>query len=90
MIYDQPKLFHPIVLLNTLEKLIKKVIVERIQFIVASNDFIHLSQLGGLKFKFTTNASVALTHIIHSGWIKGKMTSTLAFDISQFFPSLNH
>ena len=90
MIYDQPKLFHPIVLLNTLEKLIKKVIVERIQFIVASNDFIHLSQLGGLKFKSTTDASVALTHIIHSGWVKGKTTSTLAFDISQFFPSLNH
>ena len=25
-----------------------------------------------------------------SGWAKGKTTSTLAFDISQFFPSLNH
>ena len=31
-----------------------------------------------------------LTHIIHSGWIKNKTTSTLAFDITQFFPSLNH
>ena len=90
MMYDQPKLFHPIVLLNTLEKLIKKVIVERIQFIVASNDFIHLSQLGGLKFKSTTDASVTLTHIVYSGWVKGKTTSTLAFNISQFFPSLNY
>jgi len=90
MSYDQPKSFHPIVLLNTLGKLIEKVIVERIQFTVASNDFIHLSQLGGLKFKFTTDASVALTHIVCSGWVKGKTTSTLVFDISQFFPSLNH
>ena len=57
---------------------------------VASNNFIYPSQLGGLKFKSTTDASVTLTHIVCSGWVKGKMTSTLAFDISQFFPSLNH
>ena len=88
--YDQAKSFHPIVLLNTLEKLIEKVIAERLQFTVINNNFIHLSQLGRLKFKSTTDASVALTHIIHSSWAKGKTTSTLAFDISQFFPSLNH
>ena len=29
-------------------------------------------------------------HIVCSGWAKGKSTSTLAFDISQFFPLLNH
>ena len=88
--YDQPKAFRPIVLLNTLGKLIKKVITERLQFTVASNNFIYPSQLGGLKFKSTIDASVALTHIIQSGWVKDKMTSILAFDISQFFPSLNH
>ena len=36
------------------------------------------------------DAGIALTHIIQSGWAKDKTTSTLAFDISQFFPSLNH
>lgn len=77
-------------LLNTLSKLIEKVIAERLQFIVASNNFIHPSQLGGLKFKSTANAGIALTHIVRSGWAKGKTTSTLAFDIFQFFPSLNH
>ena len=88
--YDSPKLFRPIVLLNTLGKLIKKVIGERIQFHVAANDFIHPSQLGGLKFKSTTDAGVALIHIIWSGWTKNNSTSILAFDISQFFPSLNY
>ena len=88
--YDQPKASRPIVLLNTLGKLIEKIIAERLQFTIASNDFIHPSQLGGLKFKSTTNAGVALTHIVRSGWVKNKTTSTLAFDISQFFPSLNH
>jgi len=76
--YDHPKAFHPIVLLNTLGKLIKKVIVERLQFIVTNNNFIHPNKL------FT------LTHIVCSSWAKNKSTSALAFDITQFFPSLNH
>ena len=73
-----------------LGKLVEKVVAERLQFLVTSNEFIHLSQLGGLKFKSTSDAGIVLTHIIRSGWTKGKTTSTLAFDISQFFPSLNH
>jgi len=89
-LYDNPKAFRPIILLNTLGKLVEKVIAERLQFIVASNNFIHPSQLGGLKFKSTNDAGTVLTHIIRSGWTKGRTTSTLAFDISQFFPSLNH
>ena len=88
--YDSPKAFRPIVLLNTLGKLIEKVIAKRLQFIVASNNFVHLSQLGGLKSKSTTDAGTVLTYIVRSGWTKGRNTSTLAFDIVQFFPSLNH
>ena len=88
--YNNPKAFRPIVLLNTLGKLIEKVIAERLQFTVTSNNFIHPSQLGGLKFKSTADAGIVLTHIIQLGWAKGRPMSTLAFDISQFFPSLNH
>jgi len=65
--YDNPKAFCPIVLLNTLGKLVEKVIAERLQFIVTSNNFIHPSQLGGLKFKSTNDAGTTLTHIICSG-----------------------
>jgi len=36
------------------------------------------------------DTEVALTHIIHSEWAKNITTSTLAFNIAQFFPSLNH
>ena len=56
--YDHPKAFHPIVLLNILEKLIEKVIMERLQFIITNNNFIHPSQLGGLKFKFTSDVGL--------------------------------
>jgi len=88
--YDSLKAFKPIVLLNTVSKLIEKVIGECFQFNMASNDFIHPSQLSGLKFKSTIDTGVALTHIIQTGWVKNLSTSTLAFNIAQFFPSLNY
>ena len=57
---------------------------------MAANNFIYSSQLGGLKFKSMTDADIALTHIIWTVWVKNLLTSTLAFDIVQFFPSLNY
>ena len=88
--YDHAKMFHPIILLNMLGKLIEKVIAKRIQFTVTKNNFIHPCQLGGLKSKSTTDVGVALIYIVRSGWAKEKSTSIFAFNISQFFPSLNH
>jgi len=87
-LYDSPKVFELIVLLNTLGKLIEK--VNRLQFHAISNNFIHQSQLGGLKFKSTSNVGIVLTHFIHMEWVRNLATSTLMFDISQFFPLLNH
>ena len=88
--YNSPKSFRPIVLLNTMEKLIEKVIGDRLQFYIVSNNFIYQSQLGGLKFKSTTDIGIALIHFICMGWIKNILTSSLAFNIAQFFPSLNY
>ena len=88
--YDTPKYFRPIVLLNTMGKLIKKVIRERLQFIMSANNFIYPSQLDRLKFKSMTDMGVALTHIIQMGWVKNLTTSTLTFNIAQFFLSLNY
>ena len=88
--YDFLKSFRSIILLNTLGKIIEKVIGERLQFQVILNNFIHQSQLGRLKFKSTTDTGIALTHFICTRWIKNLSTSSLVFDIAQFFPSLNH
>ena len=88
--YDFSKSFRPIVLLNTIGKLIEKVIGERLQFNTVLNNFIYLSQLSGLKFKSTIDMEVTLMHNIWASWVKNLTTSTLAFDITQFFPSLNH
>ena len=63
---------------------------ERLQFHTISNNFIHQSQLGDLKQRSTTDAGVILTHTICLEWVKNLITSTLTFNIAQFFPSLNH
>ena len=63
---------------------------ECLQFHTISNKFVHQSQLGGLKQRSTTDADVVLTHIICSGWVKNLIMSMLAFNIAQFFPSLNY
>ena len=88
--FDSPKSYQPIVLLNTIGKLFEKMIGECFQFHMISNCFIYFSQLRDFKSRSTTDAGVALTHIICSGWVKNLTMSTLAFNIVQFFPSLNH
>ena len=88
--YDTPKAFCPIVLLNTLGKLIEKVIGHRIQHHTVANNFIHPNQLGGIQQRSTVDAGAYLTHIVRAGWTKNLQTSVVAFDIAQFFPLLNH
>jgi len=66
--YNSTKSFRPIVLLNTVGKFIKKVISKRLQFQTASNNFIYPNQLESLKFKYTTDARVAL-NTYYSFWL---------------------
>ena len=90
MTFNFPKLYHSIVLLNTIGKLFKKIIGKHLQFHMISDNFIHHNQLGGLKQRFTADIEVALTHIICLEWVKNLVMSTLVFNIAQFFPFLNH
>jgi len=60
------------------------------QFLLISNNFIHLCQLSSLKYRSTTDTYITLTHFIQSEWVKNLTTNMLAFNIMQFFPLLNH
>ena len=81
-LYDLPKLFLPIVLLNTTGKIFEKIIGERMQFSLISNNFIHLCQLDRLKHRFTTDVDITFTHLIRLGWVRNLTMSMLAFDIA--------
>ena len=65
--YDSPKIFQPIVFLNMLGRLIKKVISKRLQVQSIFSNFVHLNQLERLKQYLTINAGLYLTHFIHTG-----------------------
>ncbi|CAA7270785.1 unnamed protein product [Cyclocybe aegerita] len=65
-------------------------IANRIQFDAVKHDIFHPNQLGGIHQRSTEDAGLILTHLVRAGWVKGLQTSTLAFDIAQFFPSINH
>ncbi|CAA7269294.1 unnamed protein product [Cyclocybe aegerita] len=62
----------------------------RIQFDAVKHDIFHPNQLGGIRQRSTEDAGLILTHLVPVGWVKGLQTSMLAFDIAQFFPSINH
>ena len=62
--YDTPKAFRPIVLLNTLGKLIEKMIARQLQFDVVKYGILHSNQLGGVAQQSTEDAGVFLTHLV--------------------------
>jgi hypothetical protein len=83
-------MFCPIILLNTIGKLFEKMLAQHMQYNTVWLGIFHSNQLGGIKQQSTEDAGIFLTHLIHAGWTKGLKTSVVAFDIAQFFLSLNH
>ncbi|CAA7270639.1 unnamed protein product [Cyclocybe aegerita] len=61
-----------------------------LRFDAVKHDIFHPNQLGGIHQRSTEDAGLILTHLVRAGWVKGLQTSALAFDIAQFFPSINH
>jgi len=71
-------------------KLIEKAISNRLQFYLLANGFLDPHQFGGICQRSTIDAGIYLTHLIRVGWLRQCHMSILAFDIAQFFLSLNH
>jgi hypothetical protein len=88
--YDTPKSFRPIVLLNTMGKLLEKMLANRLQFEAAEHGVLHPNQFGGVRQNSTEDAGCFLLHVVRAGWQAGLKTSVVAFDLAQFFPSINH
>jgi len=86
--YDTPKAFCPIVLLKTMEKLVEKMIANRLQYEGAVEGILHSCQFGGVCQNSTEDAGVYLMHLVRAGWAKGLKTSVVAFDLAQFSPRL--
>jgi len=59
--YSTPKLFRPIVLLNTMGKPIENMISNRLQFDMIKYDLVHPNQAGGVCQRSTEDAGLFLT-----------------------------
>jgi hypothetical protein len=88
--YQSPRAFQPIVLLNTLGKLMEKMISTCLQFDGVKFELFLPHQFRGIRQRSTEDAGLFLTHLVHTRWAKGLKTSVVAFDVAQFFPSINH
>ena len=62
--YDIPKAFRPIVLLNTVDKLIEKMIARKLQFDAVKYGIFHSNQLGDVAQWSTEDAGMFLTHLV--------------------------
>ena len=88
--YTIPKAYLPIALLNTLGKLLTKILANRLQHDVAEHGILHRDQFGGIQGHSTIDAGLVLTDFISEHREHGWHTSVCAVDVAQFFPSLSH
>ncbi|KAF8627910.1 hypothetical protein AX14_011288 [Amanita brunnescens Koide BX004] len=88
--YTVPKAYRPIALLNTIGKLLTKVIAHRLQFDAAAFSLLHEGQCGGVQKHATIDAGLSLLDFINTNRERGWHVSVCAVDVAQFFPSINH
>ncbi|KAF8686586.1 hypothetical protein AX14_003837 [Amanita brunnescens Koide BX004] len=88
--YSIPKAYRPIALLNTLGKLLTKVLANRLQHDAAEYGLLHRDQFGGIQKHSTIDAGLTLSDFISEHRERGWHTSVCAVDVAQFFPSLSH
>lgn len=84
------KAYRPICLLRTIGKLWEKLIANRLQHDCAVHGLLHPSQCGGVRSHSTEDAGLILIHHLRQARSNGLCSSSLAIDIEQFFPSVNH
>ena len=88
--YTIPKAYRPIALLNTLGKLLTRILANRLQHDAAEFNILHRDQFGGIQGHSTIDAGLVLTDFISEHREQGWHTSACAVDVAQFFPSLSH
>ncbi|KAF8687864.1 hypothetical protein AX14_003632 [Amanita brunnescens Koide BX004] len=88
--YSIPKAYRPIALLNTMGKLLTKILANRLQHDAAQYGLLHREQFGSIQGHSTIDAGLMLTDFISEHRERGWHTSVCTLDVAQFFPSLSH
>ena len=88
--YSVPKSYCPIALLNTMGKLLTKVLANRMQYDAAAFSLLHEGQCSSVQKHTTVDAGLVLLDFINTNCERGWHTSVCAINVAQFFPSLDH
>ena len=88
--YSTPRAWRPIQLLETLGKLLEKIIASRISFDVGRFNLVPPEQFGGRRSSSCLDAALSLTHDIESAWNHQRVASFLCIDVKGFFDNVNH
>ena len=90
--YDTPKSYRPIALLNTMGKLLEKLVANRISKAAEDFNLLPEEQMGARPKRSTISAVELLTEQIHTIWgrDKKKVASLLSLDISGAFDNVSH
>ena len=87
--YDVPKAYCPIVLLNTMWKVITAVVASHITFIMEKYQLLPANHFGGRLGWTTTDAMHLLVNKIKTAWRMGKVSLVLFLDIEGAFLNAN-
>lgn len=90
--YDTPKSYRPIALLNTMGKLLEKLVANRLSKAAEDFNLLPEEQMGARPKRSTISAVELLTEQIHTIWGKNKkqVASLLSLDISGAFDNVSH
>jgi len=87
--YDMLKAYRPIVLLNTMWKVITAIITNHITYVMEKHQLLPANHFGGCPGRMTTDAMYLLTNKVKAAWRADKVTLVLFLDIEGAFPNVN-
>ncbi len=85
--YDIPKVYRPIVLLNTMWKVLTGILAEQLSYYTEKYHLLLNHHFGGRPGWSTIDTIHLLTYRIKDTWCKGKVASVLFLDIKGAFPN---
>jgi hypothetical protein len=90
--YDVAKAYRPIALLNTLGKVLEKIVARRVSALAEEHNLLPTTQMGARPGRSTVTALEMLTEQIRTVWANDNslVASMLSLDISGAFDNVSH